>query len=121
MATIDTNDFERAKGALASSLLVVNPIVKALQDAQQVFDVIQNAIAHRTALERDVVKLQQQVGQAQQQCAELESKSYALNTQLTASENDAKQRISAATADAERALAELHEACLLYTSDAADD
>lgn len=54
---MDTNDFERAKGALAQSLNVAGPILTALQQAGQVFDVLTNATVHKAALEREVTEL----------------------------------------------------------------
>ena len=107
---MDTNDFERAKGALANSLAVAGPILQALQDAQTVFDVMQNATVHRTALERDVADLTAQADQAKSRRTDWDDMTALSMQRATDAENEAVARIMAANDAAERSIADLHVA-----------
>ena len=110
---MDTNDFERAKGALASSLAVAGPILQALQDAQQVFDVIQNASIHRAALERDVADLQAQADTAKGRRTEWDDLTALSMQRAVDAENESKARIAEARGAAETAIADLYDSLSL--------
>lgn len=96
---MDTNEFERAKGALAQSLNVAGPILTALQQASTVFDVLTNATVHKAALEREVATLLDTV-------AAQKSKMQTLNAKIAAAEAKAED----VEADAARRVREAEDA-----------
>ena len=106
---IDTNDFERAKGALAQALAVSGPILGALQQASLVFDVMQNAAVHRIALERDVADLMAQAEQAKSRRSDWDDMTAVSMQRAVGAENESKARIAEAAAAAETAIADLHD------------
>jgi hypothetical protein len=108
--TIDTNDFERAKGALADALSVAGPILGALQNASLVFDVMQNATVYRTALERDVADLQAQAETAKRRRTEWDELSTLSMQRAADAEAEANSRVAGATESAETVIADLHAA-----------
>ena len=103
--TIDTNDFERAKGALAQALAISGPILGALQQASLVFDVMQNATVHRIALERDVADLMAQAEQAKAARQSWDEMTTLSMQRAVDAENESKARIAKATDDADAAVA----------------
>lgn len=103
--TIDTNDFERAKGALAQALAISGPILGALQQASLVFDVMQNATVHRIALERDVADLMAQAEQAKAARQSWDEMTTLSMQRAVDAEKESKERIAKAEADAADAVA----------------
>ena len=110
---IDTNDFERAKGALAQALAVSGPILGALQQASLVFDVMQNATVHRSALERDVVDLLKQADDAKAARQNWDDMTAMSMQRAVDAENESKTRCATANEDAEATLVQLHDSLSL--------
>jgi hypothetical protein len=111
--TLDPTDFARAQSALAQALAVAGPILGALQQASTVFDVIQNASIHRTALERDVADLLQQADQAKASRQSWDDMAALSMQRAIDAEAEAGARCAKAHEDAEATLVQLHDSLSL--------
>lgn len=101
---MDTNEFERAKGALAQSLNVAGPILTALQQASVVFDIMTNAQVHKVALEGEVSTLLDTVAAQTAKVKTLNAKMAAAEIKAADVETECARRIREAQDAIEPAL-----------------
>jgi hypothetical protein len=116
--TLDPTDFARAQSALAQALAVAGPILGALQQAGTVFDVIQNAAIHRSALERDVADLLAQADAAKVERGRWDEMTAASMQRATEAEAESKARVDKAASDASATILALHDALSVNIAEA---
>ena len=106
-------DISLARSALTEALNVAGPILTALQQAEQVFGVLQNTEKHRKALAAEVAALQKAIPDAKAAKESAEAHIAAVKAEVAVAEADADERINATItyeaariAEAKRASAE---------------
>lgn len=104
--TVNSQDFERAKSALAQAQGVAVPILQALQYVSTTFDFMSNATVFKAALEKDVAALQAQVNAETQRLTSLAAQSAERAALVDAAEAEAAARIREARDSVEPGVAD---------------
>jgi hypothetical protein len=103
-------DFSAARSGLSNALSVIAPVLTALQQAEQVFGVLQNADKHSKALAKEVATQQQVLGSLKAQAVDADTAAKAILAGIPALEKEAEARTAAALAAEKKAVADAKKA-----------
>ena len=103
-------DFSNARSALTGALNVAGPILVALQQAEQVFGVLQNAEKHSKALAMDVDSQKKELAALEDKIAATQKKAADVLAEVGIAEADADARIEAVVAAEKKAVSDAKKA-----------
>lgn len=96
---MSNNDFSQARGALASTVAVLSPVLTALQQADTIFGVLANAEKHKKVLEAEVADYKAELEKTKKAVATQQQKLKDISAEIPVAEADADAKIKAALAE----------------------